>query len=150
MKRIILVVVSILYCTYCMAEYVDLGLPSGTKWSKENEIGFYNWVEALAKFDNKLPNNTQFDELKDFCSWIWTGKGFKVVGPNGNFIYLPATGWRNCTNNESLYSVGSCGNYWSSTSSHSIKADNLFFFSEGVALISSERCQGLSVRLVMY
>jgi hypothetical protein len=111
---------------------------------------------ATANWGDKwrMPTEDDCNELTEACDWIFGSfhgtNGYKVVGPNGNSIYLPAAGWRNCTNNGSLYSVDSCGNYWSSTSTHSIKADNLFIFSKGVAIISSERCQGLSVRLVMY
>ena len=41
------------------AGYVDLGLPSGTKWKSTNEIGgnngFYTYDEAISAFGDKLP-----------------------------------------------------------------------------------------------
>ncbi len=60
-----------------------------------------------------------FDEIKELlkkCKWTWTtmnGKnGYKVVGPNGNSIFLPAAGYRFGT---SLYYAGTTGSYWSSS-----------------------------------
>ena len=61
-------------------EYVDLGLPSGTKWKNENEVNtadavydFYTYDEAVAAFGNALPTKEQFQELKDSCRWSWMG-----------------------------------------------------------------------------
>jgi hypothetical protein len=39
-------------------------------------------------------------------------EGYKVTGPNGNSIFLPAAGYRHWS---SLYNAGSTGYYWSST-----------------------------------
>ena len=73
--------------------YVDLGLPSGTLWKNANEGGddaLYNYDEAVRKFGNKLPTKQQLEELKNKCTWTWTGNGCRVTGPNGNSIFLPA------------------------------------------------------------
>ncbi len=78
--------------------YVDLGLPSGTAWKKDNEKdkehkeGFYKFDEARAKFGNQLPTEEQCAELINFCQWEWLGDGYKVTGPNGKSIILPAVG----------------------------------------------------------
>ena len=104
------------------AVYVDLGLSSGTKWRSENEMnpadakqGLYTFDDAYAAFGDKLPTKEQIEELVDECQWVWTGKGYNVDGPNGNSIYLPATGTRNC--DDSLGGVGIRATYWSSTPS---------------------------------
>ena len=129
--------------------FVDLGLPSGTKWRKDNEEGgYYTYERALNtfKFSGKLPTKEQFEELKDQCEWRWTGSGYKVTGPNGNSITLPAAGFRNCSG--SVSNVGSGGYYWSSASYSSESAWDLGFNSGGLGVGCGNRCVGQSVRLV--
>ena len=130
-------------------DYVDLGLPSGTRWKEVNEGGDYaryTYNEAVSRFGNKLPTKQQLEELKNKCTWTWTGSGYKVIGPNGNSIYLPAAGYRIC--NGDVSSVGRFGNYWSSTPGDSDGAWSLFFYSSGVQKGNYYRCSGHSVRLV--
>ena len=130
--------------------YVDLGLPSGTLWKNANEGGddaLYNYDEAVRKFGNKLPTWKQLEELKNKCTWTWTGNGYKVTGPNGNSIYLPAAGYRHC--NGGVDNVGTYGDYWSSTPYGSDTACHLYFWDSGKAYIYyGSRCGGQSVRLV--
>lgn len=164
--------------------FVDLGLPSGTKWAKANlgavlpyETGnYYSWANAyshqdyfywssytycnfydengmwtngnsmshLYKYtipdefyegswyntqrefigDNireieldddaaqqalgdswRIPSAVQFQELIDNCVIEWTDSyngtgisGYSFTGPNGNSIFLPASGWIGCEN----------------------------------------------------
>ena len=125
--------------------YVDLGLPSGTLWKNRNESGFYDYDKAVRSFGNKLPTEAQLVELKNVCTWEWTGSGYNVTGPNGNKIYLPAAGFRLCDG--SVYYVGT-GDYWSSTPSDSELAWDLYFNSSGVHVNYEGRCVGQSVRLV--
>lgn len=129
------------------AGYVDLGLSSGTYWKETNESGFYNNVNAVSKFGDKLPTKEQLEELKNECEWTWTGNGYKVTGPNGESITLPAAGYRDCHNGD-VGDVGTRGNYWSSTPVASAGAWYLFFNSSGVNVGSSYRGYGRSVRLV--
>ena len=132
------------------AEYVDLGLPSGTKWNSANETGgyngFYTFDEADSTFGDKLPTKEQFEELKENCTWVWQDNGgYKVTGQNGNSIVLPASGYRSCDGN-----VGNVGNgrYWSSTPHDSESAWYLNFYSSEVYVNINIRCNGQSVRLV--
>ncbi|MBO7134104.1 MAG: hypothetical protein J6W06_08105 [Bacteroidales bacterium] len=128
--------------------YVDLGLPSGTLWKNKNEDGgFYTYEQAVSKFGSKLPTKEQLEELKNSCTWTWTGSGYKVVGPSGASIVLPAAGYRDCRGTVDL--VGSGGRYWSSTPKGSDNAWCLIFKSNGVGFdILNDRCYGRSVRLV--
>lgn len=127
--------------------FVDLGLPSGTLWRDRNEEGgFYTYEQAMNKFGDKLPTKEQLEELKNKCSWSWTGSGYKITGPNGSSIVLPASGYRGC--NGSVNGVGSRGYYWSSTPYGSDNAWYLYFDSGGVGMGNIERCRGQSVRLV--
>ena len=126
--------------------YTDLGLPSGTKWKNFNATGFYTYDEAVSKFGNRLPTKEQWEELKAECQWTWNGSGYKVTGPNGNSIVLPASGYRSCDG--SVLNVGSYGSYWSSIPEDSDYAWNLDFGSGGVFVNDYNRCSGQSVRLV--
>ena len=129
-----------------LLKYVDLGLPSGTLWKETNESGFYNYDNAVSKFGNKLPTRDQFEELINECEWTWTGSGYKVIGPNGNSIYLPAAGLRDC--NGVVDVVGTGGYYWSSSPINSYEAWSLFFDSSKGFMFYGPRDHGLSVRLV--
>ena len=45
----------------------------------------------------RMPTYAEMEELKDDCDWRWTSQdnvsGYKVTGPNGNSIFLPAAGY---------------------------------------------------------
>ena len=64
----------------------------------------------------RMPTKEELEELVDKCDWEWTRQGgcngYKLTGPNGNSIFLPAAGWRY---GSSLLSAGDGGRYWSST-----------------------------------
>ena len=127
--------------------YVDLGLPSGTLWKSKNEKGmYYTYDEAVSQFGDKLPTKEQLEELKNECEWTWLGNGYKVTGPNGESITLPAAGYRYC--NGDVRDVGTYGFYWSSTPYVSAFAWGLGFGSGGVTMYCYPRSNGRSVRLV--
>ena len=134
---------------YLAQGYVDLGLPSGTLWRNSNVGGVYaryTYDEAISRFGNKLPTKQQLEELKSKCTWTWTGNGYKVTGPNGYSITLPAAGYRFC--NGPVYDVGTYGDYWSSAPNDSDYAWYLHFSSREVFMYPLNRCDGRSVRLV--
>ena len=64
----------------------------------------------------RMPTKAEFQELKDRCTWSWTAyegvPGYKVTGPNGNSIFLPAAGYRYGTE---INLSRSGGFYWSGT-----------------------------------
>ncbi len=64
----------------------------------------------------RLPTKKELEELESKCKWEWvtinSKKGYKVTGPNGNSIFLPAAGFRD---GSSLDDAGEYGFYWSST-----------------------------------
>ena len=64
----------------------------------------------------RMPTVEEYQELIDNCTWTWTtqngNRGYKVTGPNGNSIYLPAAGYRH---DDKLDFDGGGGCYWSST-----------------------------------
>ena len=95
----------------------------------------------------RIPTDAEWTELRNKCEWTWTGSGYKVTGPNGNSIFLPAAGYRNST---SLSNAGSSGYYWSSSLNTSIPdyAWSVYFYSSGVGRYGSYRCDGFSIRPV--
>lgn len=127
--------------------YVDLGLPSGTLWKDKNEIGFYDYDAAVKTFGCCIPTKDQLDELRSKCRWVWNGTGYKVIGPNGKSIVMPAAGYRSCGG--SLYDIGASGLYWSSDPNGSDIAWCLHFLSSFVHMNYDSSCGGVSVRLVL-
>ena len=97
----------------------------------------------------RLPTKTEMQELIDKCTWTWTTqngvKGYKVTGPSGASIFLPAAGFRI---GSSLYYAGSDGNYWSSTPNENYdgRACDLFFYSSIHGVDYGSRDFGRSVR----
>jgi hypothetical protein len=152
MKRIIILILCVSILLPCSVSvfaqsYVDLGLPSGTLWKSKNEKGiYYTYDEAVSQFGDKLPTREQLEELKNECEWTWTGSGYKVTGPNGESITLPAAGIRNCYGD--VRYVGTDGSYWSSTPYDSDYAWDLSFASSKLQMCYSARCLRQSVRLV--
>lgn len=108
-------------------EYVDLGL--SVLWStcnvgaiKVEDIGgYYAWgeTEVIGDYDDYLyrPTADEFMELVEKCDWLSENyhgmMGFRVTGPNGNSIFLPAAGGDDVKGNDP--DVGEDGNYWTST-----------------------------------
>ena len=120
--------------------YVDLDLPSGTKWATCN-VGsnlvagpgyFFAWGETIRKSEYSkesytlniydlpdtiyhteydaatinwgskwaTPTKEHWEELLRWANWTYTSyndiKGWKISGPNGNSIFLPAVGSSVC------------------------------------------------------
>jgi hypothetical protein len=98
-----------------------------------------------------MPTLSQWMELRDMCSWVWTTcngmNGFEVKGPNNNKIFLPAAGFRIDLN---IHKTDSEGYYWSSSRHMPELAWDACFGSdsESLFLLGNYRCYGLSVRPV--
>lgn len=126
--------------------YTDLGLPSGTKWRNYNAPKLYTYDGALSQFGKRLPTNEQWEELISECRWSWNGSGYKVTGPNGSSIDLPAEGLY-VENDPTRYSVGDIGCYWSYETADG-ELNDLEFSSKNVSLHPRGRYDECSVRLV--
>ena len=95
---------------------------------KEDDAAAVNWGGAW-----RMPTKAEQDELLSNCTWTWTTQngvnGYKVTGPSGNCIFLPAVGYRK---ESSLSRDGSNGNFWLSSIYEGLpdNAYGLFFDSE--------------------
>lgn len=113
---------------------------------KEEDAATANWGSEW-----RMPTQAEQDELRTECSWTWMTEndvnGYKVVGPNGNSIFLPAAGY--CSGS-SLYNVGHKGFYWASSlyMGNTSYAYYLSFTYNDVSRYSNDRCYGQSVRPV--
>ena len=76
------------------AEFVDLGLPSGTLWSKEfeKEEGNIKFVPYIQAKRYTLPTREQWEELVSFCEKGWYGQLIRFTGKNGETLDFPRTG----------------------------------------------------------
>ncbi len=65
----------------------------------------------------RIPLVSEVNELIENCDWVWTmrgdHRGCLGTGPNGNSIFLPATGYYS---GETCHSSGSSGYYGLSSS----------------------------------
>lgn len=111
-------------------------------WGETEEKGEYSWDSYLygsgkldyenigeniagGKYDVarakmggawRMPTADEQRELLEKCTWTWTtqgkAKGYKVTGPSGKSIFLPAAGYKD---EDGTHAVGEDGLYWSST-----------------------------------
>ena len=76
-----------------------------------DDAAYVNWGG-----DWRMPSKEEVDELAQQCNWIWTTynnvNGYKVTGPNGNSIFLPAAGYKGAG---PTYPAGEDGLYWTNT-----------------------------------
>ncbi len=100
----------------------------------------------------RLPSKQEIDELSLKCTHEWTTmgehKGYKITGPNGNSIFLPAAG---CCYKSKLYNAEISGFYWTSTPHETINY-NAYELFIGVGMFTSStnyRYIGQSIRPVI-
>lgn len=129
--------------------FIDLGLPSGIKWRALNEdCGLITYDDAVERFGKQLPTLKQYKELYEKCEWKELKEGgYKVIGPNGNFILFPLTGFINCTGE--FRGEKEFGDYWTATAKDDSEAYRVVFNSKaGVKLVPHTRCYQRAIRLI--
>ena len=134
--------------------WIDLDLPSGTKWACCNEGAStpegYGGYFAFGQ--SWVPTAKQIQELLDYSTSVWTTvngvNGRILTGSNGGTIFLPAAK----RNNDGEYE--NYGQYWSSTtlddSSYPYSAYFLSFSSQYIGKGQATRNNLFSVRPVLY
>lgn len=95
------------YCTKSSTGTVD----NKTVLDLEDDAAYVNMGTEW-----RMPTIDERKELYIKCTWTWTTqngtKGYRVTGPNGKSIFLPAAGFRSDSN---LIGAGSDGCYWTSS-----------------------------------
>ena len=133
------------YCTD--SSYGDSGFTDDkTDLDLDDDAAYVNWGPSW-----RMPSLEQQQELVDNCTWTWANyngvNGYMVAGPNGNTLFLPASGrrWGGALD------TGKNGFYWS----RALRADNsryayiLNFISGNVYWGKSNyRYDGFAVRAV--
>ena len=96
-------------------EYTPAGYPEIPDC---NLKGYAPYDAATANWGNhwEIPTYHEFDELNQNCVWFWTTinekKGYRVIGANGNSIFLPAAGYKTSDIRDIItYSYNSIGYY---------------------------------------
>ncbi len=141
---------------YCNGTYNSM-----TKYCTSSSYGTVDNKTTLEPTDDvasvkwggnwRMPTTEEQQELINKCTWTWTTlygvNGYRVTGPNGNSIFLPAAGFRD---GAGAYDQGSHGNYWSSSLSsfYSYYAYDLYFISGFYDWGFSYRYGGRTVRPV--
>ena len=104
--------------------------------------------------DWHTPTKTQFDELIANTTYTWeedfNGSGInggKFTATNGNYVFFPATGFKNSSGSQN---VGRIGIYWSNTPiTDRSRAASFYVLSNASSTSSEYRVTGCSVRGVM-
>lgn len=89
--------------------FVDLGLPSGTKWKTVNEHEKLTFDKAISLYGENVPTKEQFQELITYCVWTPIEGGYTIKGPSGNSIMLPYNSYAPPLNEGKHYYVGGRG-----------------------------------------
>ncbi len=130
------------YCTNSTFGTIDNKIYLDPK----DDAAFVNWGPLW-----RMPSSEQQEELVEQCTWTWTTRngvnGQLVTGPNGNTIFLPASGF--CSPSSPV-NLGLDGCYWSRTVHFTFptNAYGMYFGQSGEYCHESGRPDGASVRAV--
>lgn len=98
----------------------------------------------------RLPTLDEMKELIEKCKWEWTAisgnYGYRVIGSNGNHIFLPASGCK-FTYSE-VFKKNEMGMYWTSTQKGKGKIWCLMFASKFYDMHNGKYNEGYSIRPV--
>ncbi len=93
--------------------YYDKDIGECIAGSNQYDASRVNWGKTW-----RLPTGKEFAELSKKCQWKWETvdgcNGFTIIGPNGNSLFLPASG--NKGGAKSPLFLGESGFYWSADS----------------------------------
>ena len=101
----------------------------------------------------RIPTKEDMEELVEECEWKWSNQngrlGWKVIGPNNNYIFLPASG---AASSYIIAGVNELGRYWTATRDKSnYYAYNLRFkdVTDTIVVVDDTRFYGRTIRPVL-
>ncbi len=130
-----------------------------TKYCTSTKYGVVDGQREVATHDDaatvlwgapwRMPTRTEMDELRTRCTWtadtVGGTAGFRVIGQNGNSIFLPVTGYRE---EGRLTGAETSGFYWTSgLAAKDSLAYSLYFYTRP-SVESTERFLGKAIRAV--
>ncbi len=115
--------------------------------SNQHDAARINWGATW-----RMPTESEFKELINNCEFNWISisnvYGYKIVGPNGNSIFIPAAGYRG---KDDTYNMSKNGQYWTSTPSKKDYECAQYFFFNDIGSKSTSfnfRSLGMNIRPV--
>ncbi|MCM1141112.1 MAG: hypothetical protein NC453_21300 [Muribaculum sp.] len=98
----------------------------------------------------RMPKLEEIKELMESCTWDWASvnghNGYQITGPNGNQIFLPASGAKS---DDKLFDQGTFGCYWSGTTKDSEEAYSINFDPNDYGWSSDAKFGGVTIRAVL-
>ena len=101
----------------------------------------------------RIPTKEDMKELVEECEWKWTSQngqlGWKVIGSNNNYIFLPASG---SASSYRIAGVNELGRYWTATRDESNYSAYNLRFKDGtdtIVVVDDTRFYGRTVRPVL-
>lgn len=103
----------------------------------------------------RMPTLNEVYELLTYCTHTWETRdgisGYKFTGPNGNSIFIPASGGRRVYKNNDSSVLEGCGEecaLWTSICGGDMTAVSLYFTKDGINPAQTDRNQGFCIRPV--
>lgn len=112
--------------------------------------GYWLYDAAYANWGGnwRMPRACEIEELITKCKWELNGSGYKIIGPNGNSIFLPLSG---SSSRNSLFDQLGC--YWSASppndKNNTQGAQCLYLRGDSYELTWNFRYRGYAVRPVL-
>ncbi|MBR6863385.1 MAG: Ig-like domain-containing protein [Bacteroidales bacterium] len=136
-----------------------------TKYCSNTNYGYNGFTDGIiqlepeddaahAAFGDKwrMPTSDEFAELREKCSWEWISlhgvNGYKITGPNGNCIFIPASGKTGGISDFSDANKRGCYNSSNIDTEYPYLSIGLDFDSDEISDGVSGRCSGRPIRPV--
>lgn len=101
----------------------------------------------------RIPTKEDMEELVEECEWKWISEkgqlGWKVIGPNNNYIFLPASG---TASSFRIAGINEMGRYWTATRDESNYSAYNLRFKDGtdtIVVVDDTRFYGRTIRPVL-
>lgn len=140
---------------YAYGETTTKEVYKNIKAEKLGQISGNSFFDAAARnwdYPWRMPTLEHYQELIDYCKWnvtLMNGRhGYKIVGPNGNSIFLPAVGYKEYN---SVMNDNCGGYYWIAEADKPgiAAAHYLFFGKGGIVIFDHPRGRGCTIRPII-